>query len=111
MVAHRPRDANATGRADCLKPGGDVDPITVNIGALRQHVGDIDPNAKANALDGWKVAIEFRNAALHLGRALNRRRDAGEFDEQGIAGGIDDPAALLAQLGIDQIAAKQPNAI
>ena len=48
VVAHRTRHANASDRADCLKPGGDIDSVTMNIGAVGKHVTDVDPDSIAN---------------------------------------------------------------
>ena len=41
-------------------------------------------------------------AALHLDRAAHRIDDAGELDQQAVAGGLDDAAAMLGDLGIDE---------
>jgi len=111
MVAHRARDANAADRAGCLKPGRDVDAIAMNIGALGKHVADIDPDPKADALARRKIAVELRHPPLHLDRALHGRSDAGELDQECIPGGVDEAAAMLAQLGIDKVAADHPDAV
>ena len=111
MVAHRARDAHSADRTHRLKPGRHVDPVAVNIGALGEHVADVDPDPKADALAGRQIAVELRHPALHLCEALDCRGDAGELDQQGIPGGVHESADVLVQFGIDQLAADRPQAI
>ena len=46
------------------------------------------------------IAVE--HPALHLGDAAHSIDDAGEFREHAVAGGLDDPAMMLADLRIDE---------
>ena len=41
---------------------------------------------------------------LHLNRAAHGVDDAGELDQQAVAGGLDDAAAMLGDLRVDQLA-------
>ena len=50
------------------------------------------------------VGVALGHFALHLDRAAHRVDDAGELDEQPVAGGLDDAAAVLVDLGVDQLA-------
>ena len=43
----------------------------------------------------------FGYVRLHFGRTAQRVDDAGEFDQQPIAGGLDDAAPMLGDLRID----------
>jgi hypothetical protein len=45
LVAHHPRDADAAGFGQRLKSRGDVDPVTVDVVAIDDHVAEIDPDA------------------------------------------------------------------
>jgi hypothetical protein len=45
---------------------------------------------------------------LYLGRAAQRVDDAGKLDQQAVAGGFDDAAAVLADLWIDQLGTVPP---
>ena len=49
-----------------------------------------------------------RNLLLHLHGAAHRSVDAIEHDEQRIAAGLDDPAAMLVDCWVDQVAAESP---
>ena len=45
LVAHHLRDADAAGFGQRLKSRGDVDPVTVDVVAIDDHVAEIDPDA------------------------------------------------------------------
>ena len=53
------------------------------------------------------AGVAQRHLALHLDRAAHRVDDAGELDQQAVAGGLDDAAAMLGDLGVDQFAAER----
>jgi hypothetical protein len=44
---------------------------------------------------------------LHLGCAAQRVDDAGELHQQAVAGRFNDPAPVLSDLGVDQLAPKR----
>jgi len=46
------------------------------------------------------LGVAQRHLALHLDRAAHRVDDAGELDEQPVAGGFDDAPAMLLDLRI-----------
>ena len=48
MIAHRPRDADATRRAFGLEPGRHDHAVAMQIGSVGNRVADIDPYAKAD---------------------------------------------------------------
>ena len=48
--------------------------------------------------------IAVDHPALNLGGAAHRVDDAGEFRQHAVAGGLDDPAVMLGDLRIDQLA-------
>ena len=51
--------------------------------------------------------IAFRHRLLHLDGAAHRIDDAGEFDEQPVAGSLHDASAMLLDLGVRQFAAQR----
>ena len=61
--------------------------------SMRRSVGD--------------AGVALGHLALHLDRAAHRIDDAGELDQQAVAGGLDDAAAMLGDLGVDQFAPKR----
>ena len=102
MIPHGARDANAPGRTLGLQPGCHVDAIAVKIGAVGDHVGDVDADTKTDAPIRRLVAVMDWHLLLHLDGTAHGAVDAVEYDQQRIAPGLDDPAAMLADRGIDQ---------
>ena len=54
------------------------------------------------------AGVPLGHRPLHLDRAAHRIDDARELDQQAVAGGLDDAAAVLGDLRIDQLAAHAP---
>ena len=104
MVANGARDADAARRRQPLQPHRDVDAIAVDVAATDDDVAEIDPDAKAQALLLGEVHIAFRHRALDFAGTTNSVDDAGKFRQHTVAGGLDDPAVMLADLRIDQFA-------
>src|SRR5215472_15217972 len=55
----------------------------------------------ARRLPAARVLIAFSYRRLHLGRAAQCVDDAGELDQEAIAGGLDDAAAMLGDLWVE----------
>ena len=106
MIAHRSRDADTARRTFGLKSGGHIHYIAVDISAIWNHIADVDADAEADGPIRGLVAIADWHLLLHLHRTAHRSVDAVEHDEQGIAPGVDDPAAMLLDGWVDQSAAE-----
>ena len=106
MVAHRPRDADATRRTLGLKSLRHIHHLAMQIGAIRNRIADIDADAKADGPIGGMVTIIGGHLLLHLHGTAHRAVDAVEHDEQGVASGLNDPAAMLVDRRVDQSAAE-----
>jgi hypothetical protein len=104
MVADGARDADAARRRQCLQPCRDVDAVAVNVAAVGDHVAEIDPDAKSEAPLLGEIQIAVGHRALNFAGAAHRVDHAGEFRQHAVAGGLDDPAMMLADLRIDQFA-------
>ena len=104
MVAHRPRDADATRRTFGLEPRRHIHRVAMQISSIGNRVANVDPDAKADGSIGRLVAVMDRNLLLHLHGAAHRSVDAVEHDEQRVAAGLDDPAAMLLDRRVDQVA-------
>jgi hypothetical protein len=50
---------------------------------------------------GWQARVLRLECVLDFDRALDGVDDAGEFREHAVAGGIDEPAAMLFDQRID----------
>ena len=102
LVAHHPADANTPRRGERLKARRDIDTVPVDVVAVDDDVADIDADAKLDAPIDWNCGIALVHATLDLDRAAHCVDDAGEFDQCAVTGGLDDAAAMLGDLGIDQ---------
>src|SRR5262245_55527872 len=91
---HAARYANASRCCDLLKPGGDVDPIAEDVVALDDDVAEVDANAESNAAIFWNVDGLGDHRCLHLDRAAHGIDHARELQQQAVAGGLDDAAAV-----------------
>ncbi len=70
-------------------------------------VAEIDADAELDTALLGDTVIAQRHLALQLDRAAHRIDDARKFDQQPVAGGLDDAAAMLGYLGLRQVAAQR----
>jgi hypothetical protein len=67
----------------------------------------MDANAEFDPFGGGCPGIAPDHLLLHLGRAAQGIYHAGEFNEQPVAGRLDQPTAMCGDLGVDQFAAER----
>jgi hypothetical protein len=103
LVADNAADANPAGLGSGFEPCRDINPVAVNISPVPDDVAEIDPHAEFNAAIRRYIGVSLGHSALHFDGAAHRVDDAGELDEQSVAGGLDDPASVLLDLGITQL--------
>ena len=108
MIAHRSGDADATRRALGFKSRRNIHSIPVQISPISNRVANVDPNPKADSSIRRLIAVVDRDLLLHLDGTAHRPVDAVEHDEQGIASRLDDPAAVLLDRRVYQVAAQSP---
>jgi hypothetical protein len=68
----------------------------------------MNTDAEFDALGGRDLGVARDHRALHLDRTAHRVDDAGEFDQQAVAGRFDDAAAVLGDLRVTKLAADRP---
>jgi hypothetical protein len=95
MIAHRAREADATRRTLGLKSHRHIDSVAVQVCSIGYSVANIDPDAETNGPIGRLVAIQDRNLLLDSHSAADRTIDAVECNQQRVAPGLHDPAAVL----------------
>ncbi len=78
----------------------------MQVGAISNGVADVDPDTKAYGTIWRLISIKGWNLLLHLNGTSHRSVDAVEYDEQGIAASLNDPAAVLLDGGVDQSSAE-----
>jgi len=71
---------------------------------------DIDPVAE-DAVIGRSVDAPAANFPLDLDSAAECIDDAGKFDEESVAGGLDQPAAMCSDRPVDHIGPDRPEPI
>jgi predicted RNA methylase len=108
LIAHHAAGANAAWLGQRLEAGGDIDPVTEDVAILDDDVAEIDAHAKLDPPFGWDAGVTDRHFALHFDCAAHRIDDAGKFNEESVAGGFDDAAAMFPDLRIAELAADRP---
>jgi hypothetical protein len=100
LVAHDAADADAARFSQGFEACGDIDAIAVDVVTLDDDVAEIDTDAKLDAAFLGDTAIALGERTLDFDRAAHRIDDAGELDQQPVAGGLDDAPAMRGDLGI-----------
>ena len=108
MITHRSRDADATRRTFSLKSRRHIHRVPVQISPIGNRVANVDPDAEADGSIRRLISVMDRNLLLHLHGAAHRSVDAVEDNQQRIAPGLDDPAAMLVDRRVYQVAAESP---
>ena len=101
------RDADAAGLGQRFEAGGDIDAVTEDVAVLDDDIANVHADAELDRLIGGTPALRSVIAALHLDGAVQRIDHAGELDQHAVAGGLDDAAAVLGDLRVDELAAQR----
>ncbi len=96
------RHADAAGRRNSLQTCCDIHSVAKNVTVVDDDVAHVDPNAEIDPLLLGYVDVAFGHAALDIHGAAHCVHNAAEFGQHPITGVLDDPAAVLGDLGIDQ---------
>src|SRR6516165_5786633 len=100
-------DADGARLGQRFEPCGNIHPVAKYIAVLNNDIALVDTDAKRDAPPGRNGGIAYRHRLLHLDGAAHRIDDAGEFDEQPVAGSLHDASAMLLDLGVRQFAAQR----
>jgi len=101
VVPHSPRNAYTTRRTLGLESCRDVDRITVQVSSIRDSVAEVDSNTEEDGSVRRMIPVMDRNLFLHLHGTSHCPVNAVEDDQQGIATGLNNFAAMLLDGGID----------
>src|SRR6516162_5727824 len=104
LVAHHPADTDFSWLGESFEAGGDVDAVAVDIALIEDHVAQIDADAELDPLLRRHMRVALGHPSPYLDGAAHRIDDAGEFDEQPVAGGLDDAASMVFDLGVPPLA-------
>ena len=67
----------------------------------------MDADPELDAVVRRQRGVAFGHGRLHFGRASERVDDAGELDQQAVAGGLDEAAVMLGDFRIDHFGAQR----
>ena len=94
VAVDRLRKIDASRIGERLEPGGDVDPVAIEVVALDHHVAQIDPDAQDDVPILGNIGVGNVHRRLQIHRAGNRVDGAGKLDQHAIAHQLDDAAMV-----------------
>ena len=106
VVAHGSRDTDTTRRAFGLEPRSDIHRVPVQISPVSDGIANVDPNTKSDGSVEGLVTIVDWYLLLNRHGTAHRPVDAVEYDQQRIASGLNDPAAMLIDRRVYQLPAE-----
>src|SRR5215469_9323716 len=101
LISYHPADADAARFRQAFKARCDVDPVTEDVVVVDDDVAEIDADAEIDAPFGLHTAIACGHFALHFDRATNRIDHARKLAKETVARRVDDAAAVLPDLRVD----------
>src|SRR5208283_3601428 len=104
LVAHDPADADSAGLGQGFEAGGDIDAVAINVALVDDDVAEVDADAELYPFVGRHVGVAPDHFALDLDGIAHRIDDAGELGQEAVAGGLDDAAPVLGDLGVAELA-------
>ena len=83
----------------------------MQIGSVCNRITDVDGDSEADSAIRWLIAVVYRDLLLHLHGTAHRPVDAVECDQQRIAPGLNDPATVLLDGGIDYLSSQRTQSL
>jgi len=108
ILAHPRGDADPARLGQAFEPGRDIDPVAKDVAVLDDDVALVNADAEVDPAVGRQRAIALGHRRLQLSRTTGRIDDAGKFDQQAVAGGLDDAAMMALDLRVDHLGAQYP---
>src|SRR5262249_20118282 len=96
------RHANATGLSKTFQTCRHVNAVPEDVATVDDYVANIDADAKFNPLFVRHIRVTLGHIALDIERATHRVNNAGELGQQAVASVLDNPPAVLSDLGINE---------
>ena len=100
-----PADADPARRGQRFEACRDIDAVAKDVATVADDVAEVDADAELDPLLLRDLGVALGHSLLHVDRATHRIDDARKFDQQPVAGGLDDAAAMLFDLRVAQLAA------
>ena len=105
LLVHDARNHDPAGIGEGLQPCRDVDAVAKNIASVDYDVADIDTDSKLDALFDRHVGIAIGHSTLNIDGAAHSIDNADELHQNPVARRLDDTAAMLGDLRVDQFLA------
>jgi len=105
LIVHDLGNANSVRLGQGFQPGRYVDPIAENVVRLDDHIAEVDADSKADAIIFRDIGIAMGHAVLDCNGAQNGVDHAGNLDNHAVAGRFDDPAMVLIDPRLKDLAA------
>ena len=90
-----------------FEAGGNIDAIAKDVAILDDDVTDIDADAQLDAVLGRRAGVAPGHFVLHFDGTAQCIHHAGELDQEPVAGGLDEAAAVLGEFRIEELAAQR----
>ena len=100
LFVRRAGERDAAGLGQRLQAGGDVDAVAVDVVAVDDDVAQVDAYAEVHPFVIGQARVALGHHPLHLDGTGDRVDDAREFQQQAVAGGLDDAAAVGLDDGV-----------
>jgi hypothetical protein len=104
LVPDNPADADPAGLGQGFQPRGYVHTVAEDVVFLSDHVAKVDADAECDTPLLWRFGVTVGHAALDLNGATHRIDHAWKFRQQSVAGILYRMAAVLLDLGLNQLA-------
>ena len=104
LVPDDPADADPARLGQGFQTRRDVHAVAVDVVLVDDDVAEVQPDAILDAPLRRHLDIALGHSALDLDSTAHGIDDAGEFDQDAVAGELDGAPAMLLDLRIDQLA-------
>src|SRR6266853_877247 len=102
LIVNSTRDRNASRHSDAFEPRCNIDAIAEDIVVVDDDVSQMDADAELDPLGLGYLRVLASHAALNFDGALRCIDGTGKFDQQTVASGLDDAAAMFGDCGVDK---------
>jgi hypothetical protein len=100
-------DTDTARLGEAFEAGRDIDAVSEDVAVLDDDVALVNADAEFDAMLRRHRGIAFGHTSLDLSRATQRTDDTRKLDEQTVAGGLDEAAAMSGDLRVDHLGAER----
>ena len=101
VAVHVLRDRDAAGLGERLHTRRHIHPVAEDIGAVDDHVADVDANAEVEALVGRQFLIALPKRVLDVDRRRERLDHPRKIGEHAVTASLHDSAIVACDQAVD----------